>query len=79
MDLIALKRKVDTISANIRIREKDKKKALERLREKYGVEDVKDAVELMEKTKKQMLQIRKQRDHYLRKIEKRIQEYDGIL
>ena len=73
MDLIALKRKVDTISANIRIREKDKKKALERLREKYGVEDVKDAVELMEKTKKQMLQIRKQRDHYLRKIEKRIQ------
>jgi len=79
VDLIALKRKVDTISANIRIREKDKKKALERLREKYGVEDVKDAVELMEKTKKQMLQIRKQRDHYLRKIEKRIQEYDGIL
>jgi adenylyl- and sulfurtransferase ThiI len=79
MDLQQIKRKVDNLSANLRIREKDKLKALERLKKNFGIESEEEAIELREKLKKDLLQIRKRRDHFLKKIETRMEKYNGLL
>ena len=79
MDLQQIKRKVDNLSANLRIREKDKLKALERLKKNFGIESEEEAIELRERLKKDLLQIRKRRDHFLKKIETRMEKYNGLL
>jgi hypothetical protein len=78
MDLIALKRKVDDVSANLRVREKEKQKALKRLQEKYDIETLEDARKLVDKLKKQLIQIRKKREHYLNKIEQKMEIYNEL-
>ena len=76
MDLIKLKRQVDNISANLRIREKDKQKALERLKKNFGIETVEEAIKVREKLKRELLQVRKKRDHFLSNINKRMEQYE---
>ena len=76
MDLIKLKRQIDNISANLRIREKDKQKALERLKKNFGIETVGEAIKVREKLKRELLQVRKKRDHFLSKIDNRMEQYE---
>ena len=78
-DLTSLKRNLDYLSANLQVRKKDREKAFKRIQEKYDVETLEDAKKLKIKLKKEYAQVRKQRDHYLNKIEKRIRKFEGLL
>jgi mRNA-degrading endonuclease YafQ of YafQ-DinJ toxin-antitoxin module len=66
-DIRTLKRKVDSIITNIKIYERDIKKATKKLKENYNISDIKDIDEILDNLNDKVKIMQRAKDKLLRK------------